>query len=505
MLPSRRPIRCLVDRFTVRSASKSPLVAGLLLVCLVLISGAFATSGGLATASETAAVAADPGSGSESVSGDSIRLAKFDIDVTPPLGSMMAYDPVVGVSELTLRARGLVLLGKGQPIVLCAVDWIGIANQSHDAFRDCLATAAGTSIDRVTVHSLHQHDAPRSDFTAEALLQEVGATDRGSYDGSFDRQVLGRLSDAVRDCLDTAVPVTAFGHGTAVVQDVASNRRIQDATGSVVATRFTATRDAQLRAQPVGIVDPELSFVGFWSGDQMIAACTYFACHPQSYYRTGIPSVDFPGIARFMLAQDFPGCLFVHFNGAGGNVGAGKYNDGSPPNRLRLAERLADAMRAARSAAAADRRPLTAANLNWVTTPVRLPPGDHLTDETLREPLRQSNWRAAGGRPDQLAYLVRYQAGQSLQLSCLGLDDVAILHLPGELFVEYQLAAKQMRPDLHVAMAAYADYGPGYIGTAESYGQGGYEASPAASKVTAAAEAILMSAIGQLLADVRQD
>jgi hypothetical protein len=32
--------------------------------------------------------------------------------------------------------------------------------------------------------------------------------------------------------------------------------------------------------------------------------------------------------------------------------------------------------------------------------------------------------------------------------------------MPGELFVEYQLAAKAMRPDLFVTMAAYGDYGP---------------------------------------------
>jgi hypothetical protein len=34
-----------------------------------------------------------------------------------------------------------------------------------------------------------------------------------------------------------------------------------------------------------------------------------------------------------------------------------------------------------------------------------------------------------------------------------------------ELFVEYQLAAKALRPELHVMMAAYGNHGPGYIGT----------------------------------------
>ena len=58
-----------------------------------------------------------------------------------------------------------------------------------------------------------------------------------------------------------------------------------------------------------------------------------------------------------------------------------------------------------------------------------------------------------------------------------------MLHLPGELFVEYQLAAQKLRPDLFVAMAAYGDYGPGYIGTEVAYPQGGYETGPQASLV----------------------
>ena len=71
-----------------------------------------------------------------------LRLATFDIDATPPVGSFMAYDPVTNKWDLGLRARGIVLLGAGGPIVMCALDWIGIANESHDAFRAALARAA---------------------------------------------------------------------------------------------------------------------------------------------------------------------------------------------------------------------------------------------------------------------------------------------------------------------------------------------------------------------------
>src|SRR4030095_3486930 len=88
-----------------------------------------------------------------------LKLATFDVDATPPLASAMPYDPVKRLDELTLRCRGVVLLGAEQPLVLCAVDWIGIANEGQDAFRAELAKAAGTVPGRVAVHTLHQHDA----------------------------------------------------------------------------------------------------------------------------------------------------------------------------------------------------------------------------------------------------------------------------------------------------------------------------------------------------------
>ena len=105
---------------------------------------------------------------------------------------MMAYDPVTNHWELGLRARGIVLLGAGEPIVLCAVDWIGIANEGHDAFRGALARAAGTSPSRVAVHTLHQHDAPDCDFSAERILNEAGVHPR-QYQGRFQRQVIADL------------------------------------------------------------------------------------------------------------------------------------------------------------------------------------------------------------------------------------------------------------------------------------------------------------------------
>ena len=66
--------------------------------------------------------------GSAEAPASGLRLATFDVDATPPVGSAMAYDPVKRIDEMSLRCRGIVLLGAGQPIAVCAVDWIGIAS-----------------------------------------------------------------------------------------------------------------------------------------------------------------------------------------------------------------------------------------------------------------------------------------------------------------------------------------------------------------------------------------
>ena len=56
-----------------------------------------------------------------------------------------------------------------------------------------------------------------------------------------------------------------------------------------------------------------------------------------------------------------------------------------------------------------------------------------------------------------------------------------------------------MRPDLHVMMAAYGNYGPGYIGTAASYPEGGYETGPTSSSVAPEVEKVLADTMQRLL------
>ncbi len=428
-----------------------------------------------------------------------LRVATFDVDATPPVGVQMAYGPALRAADLTLRCRGIVLTGAGQPIVLCAVDWIGIGNAAHDAFRAGLAKAAGTVPERVAVHALHQHDAPHADFTAEKILADLGVKTFPRFDGTFARDVIARTAAEITAALPRARPVTHAGFGRAEVAGIASNRRLIGPDGKLRAWRASATRDPALRAEPDGTIDPFVQALVLFDGTTPLVVLTTYATHPMSYYRTGVPGPDFPGIARFLRTQDLPSALHVHFTGAAGNIAAGKYNDGAQANRVILATRLAAGMRQAYEAAEADRRPLAAAEVGFAAVPVKLAARADLDRDALERSVRDTADRGTFAAADTLAFLERARQGHEIPVTCLSIGGTRMLHLPGELFIEYQLAAQKLRPDLHVMLAAYGDYGPGYIGTATAYGEGGYEVLPTSSFVGPEAEAPLLAAIRTLL------
>ena len=425
-----------------------------------------------------------------------MRIGYFEVDASPDIGSPLAYDPCVAVSD-PLSCRGVVVLGAGEPIVLVAVDWLGVANDGHEEFRNRLSSAIGSQADRVSLHALHQHDAPRCDLGAMRLLEQAGST-KQHYDRMLWQRVLEGTIVAVKRAMEEAKVFDQVGYGEGEVQEVASNRRLLDASGKVVVTRYTATRDAAVRALPTGTIDPKLRLISFWKGDKPIVALTYYATHPQSYYRTGKANPDFPGLARDRFAKRLE-VPVVHFNGAGGNIGAGKWNDGSVENRMVLAGKVEAGMQ--RAWEATQRKGVSASDVRWDSVPVRLQPATHVQREVLEATVADANSDPVMrlNSAEHLAYLNRFERGGSIDIGRLKLADTQIVHMPGELFVEYQLAAAAMVPGGKVAMAAYGDYGTAYIGTAISYQQGGYETSNRATCVGEGAEVILVGALEELL------
>lgn len=296
----------------------------------------------------------------------SVHLATFTCDVTPPTGHPLCggwIKPVEAVDD-PLLAKGILLAAEDRREVVCVVDWCLLQTTAHDLFRRKLAEAADVPPAQVTVHTVHQHNAPIADARAQALLDAAPNAPR-HLDATFLAAVTDRVADAVRQAAGRLQPVTQIGHGRARVERFASNRRVRLADGAVH-VRYSATKDPVLQAAPEGLVDPWLRPVTFFNGERPLARLHYYATHPMSFYGNGRVTADTVGLAREQFERQ-EGVPQLYFTGCGGNLTAGKYNDGSLQARRELTGRILAAMQAA----AQNTRREALTGLDWATVEVK--------------------------------------------------------------------------------------------------------------------------------------
>jgi len=89
-------------------------------------------------------------------------------------------------------------------------------NGGHDFWRKTLAEAAGTTIERVAVHTHHPHDTPSYCFSGKELedLQSVAGI---MEDTAFAETTARNAAKALCASRSTAKPVTHYGYGQAKV------------------------------------------------------------------------------------------------------------------------------------------------------------------------------------------------------------------------------------------------------------------------------------------------
>ncbi len=418
-----------------------------------------------------------------------LRVAAFQSDVTPPLGHPLCggwVKPAEAV-DAPLLLKGIVIDDQRSRYVIASLDWCVLGTKAYDAFRDRLAKAVDTPRRQVTLHCTHTHSAPLADARAQELLDASPQT-LPHLDLAWLARIAEDAGKAAEGAVDRLRPFTHVGAGKARVERFASNRRVAGPDGKIL-VRWSTTRDPALREQAEGLIDPWLRTVSLYDGATPLVRMHYYASHPQTSSGDGRVHGDVVAHAREYVQQE-EGVFQIYFAGCGGNVTAGKYNDGTPAARQRLASAMYTGM--IRSIESTSRAPV--AVVEWSSVDVRLPVR---ADETAQRALL-----ADVAKPKQarliaaltLAWIERAANGP-LDISRLRLGPVDLLHLPGEPFVEYQLYAQSLRP--FVATAGYGEGGPWYVCTDAAYGEGGYE--PGASWVGPPVEKVLKAAIGELL------
>lgn len=404
-----------------------------------------------------------------------LKIAPFCVDITPPLGTPLAYVPNDKVDS-PIYVRGLVMDDGQNRAVWAVADIIFYWGKAYHETRALLARAAQTTPPKVFLHAVHQHDSMRVALELNAYYQRFNTVCiPPDYYQRVNRDLRQAVEQALRPRGGNWRTVSRVSTAERRVAGLASNRRMLDENGKCRAMRFSMCTDKNLKRKPTGRIDPLLRTVAFHGkGDRLVAAMHFYASHPMGAYQRNQVGADIPGVALdFVSRRTDPRALHLYFTGCAGNITFGKYHLDSDKTIRVLGERLGgyllDNLRGLNEAPIG---PLT-----FKAERFELPLNAGMDEALLAQQVEAArNTREVcqpGGRLIILKQWKRWSRPTVTRMS-IG-PDVHFLSLPGETVVEYQLHAQALLPERFLAVAAYGDCTYHYIPTAAMYDEGGYE------------------------------
>ena len=420
-------------------------------------------------------------------------------DITPALGTPSGLTLREAVDEVwdPLTATALVLESGTTRLALVGLDLMGVLEASHRRIREAVTRATGIPDEHVVINVSHTHSAPYLSDDLQAILAPHRLR---VMDEVYADLVVERVAEAVAEAAASIRPVTGLRSGRGRVERVAANRRPRDAGGRVVHRYGRA--DEALRALPEGVIDPEVATLVL-DGDEgrPIGALFVYACHPTaagSGTHTHV-SADFVGRAR-ALAEATYGLPCLYLQGCAGNQGTGKWIAGSPADDTQaMGSRLAAGITEALSAARATAPDLLAvASTTIVLDFDPFPPLERL-EADLAAAAAIDDFGPIIALGDALAVARRIDELRVARITALALGEIALVILPGEVFVEHGLAIRSRSPFRETIVAAYNDNTLQYIPTAPAFSEGSYEVEGGWRYIRAGeGERIVATAIGLL-------
>lgn len=395
-------------------------------------------------------VAVSPTCGAELLAG----IAKADI--TPPPGLLMwgysnRTDPATGALD-PLTARALVLRAGETTVALVTLD---LGRTPEDVLLDGLRRRAAEKldIDEIFVTASHTHAAP-------SLESWEGAPN------AFGEKVVETIERLLNEALGRLAPVR-LGI-THVDVDLAHNRR------RVLADRRVAMQWRNAEREPTRPIDRQATVVRLEGSDRStVAVLVHFACHPVVLGADNLQySADFVGAACSLVESTLDTTMF-YLQGACGDLNP--YVDKTPlasggiaamqaAGRV-LGTAVGDAARDAFMPESAEGSVLAVRD----TVPVRV--RWDVNDPAVAGVLS----RVYGPRFDRYLQERLRQGSIEIPLTTLVVNDrLALVGMPGEVFVRFQLALKEEAPYPETLLVGYTNGYHAYFPTIRDAALGSY-------------------------------
>jgi hypothetical protein len=408
-----------------------------------------------------------------------LQVGVAEIEITPPIGYRMdgyfTERLSTGVKD-PLKAKALVFQQGNTKVALVVCDLIGVPQSLTTEVRALAAARTGIPVAHIAITATHTHTGPLFSGERARVFSEQAAAKYGSdplAGVKYPETLRDRLVEVIAAASADVSPATLdFVGGTE--DRVSFNRRYHLKDGTVAMNPGISNPNV-LRA--AGPIDPDLPFILITKDKTPVGSLTVFAMHLDTVGGTEY-SADYPGHLAYELRREF-GEKFISVFGTGT---CGDINHIDVSGRRRNDARLIGQQIAVSALSARPRQPLASPSLAALSARLTLPLRK-VSDAQVAA--ARANAPKIGGK--ELPFLTQVETVSTLDLARRGptldaevqvvrLDrDLAIVLLPGEVFVELGLAIKQASPFKHTLVIELSNDNPAYIPTEKAFKEGSYE------------------------------
>jgi hypothetical protein len=405
-------------------------------------------------------------------------------DITPPRGYRMAGYFAERVNTGTkdpLLAKAIVFRQDQTEAALVFCDLVSVPREIAMSARKEASRRAGIPASNIAVAATHSHTGPlyhgvlRARFHAEAVAKH-GNDPKEAVD--YPALLVNRIADAVAKAQSAAEPVR-LDIGTAQESRLAFNRRFHMKDGTV---RFNPGALNPEIVRPAGPIDPEVGilFLRKGPGRTPIAGLAVFALHLDTVGGTEY-SADYPFFIEDELRKTF-GAEFMSIFGTG-TCGDINHIDVTKRERAKT-EAIGRTLAGTAIAHAGKLEPVNEPELAVASAVIEVPLQRYSTDEIAAARAVVNTFIPQKApfldivRACKIVDLADNYEGPATKLEVQAFrlaDDVALVTLPGEVFVELGLAIKRGSAFRHTFVVELANACPAYVPTRKAFAEGSYE------------------------------
>lgn len=419
---------------------------------------------------------------------ESFLFGTSAVDITPPMSHPQRRGASTGIGS-PLFAKAMVFKQGNNAGAILTCDLVLIPENLSRIVREKVTEITGIPYEHISITATHTHNSPRIAIDTYARKKDNGTLtqkDKNSYVAQLIDSMVNAIVIAYHNLNETEII-----SGISRVEGIAFNRRYLMSDGTV------RTNPGPLNPQiiePAGPVDNEVHFVLFKMKKEksFTSSLTVFACHTATKGGTDFHA-DYPHYIEVKLKECFGDDFISVFGiGASGNVNT---TDVVKPRSERgnVTEKLGSEI-AKSIIEDFDRAANTKVNFRVISRIIDMPL-QNISQQDLEwargeiEIPNLDKGRLSEVRKAKIIHLDYLKHNSAIppsacdkpwllpiELQVFRLSkDVAIIAIPGELFVELGLEIKKRSPFANTLVITLANTHISYIPTKQAFSEGGYE------------------------------